>query len=546
MKRPIALAILALSVCSAAGAVTRHVPQDYPTIQAAVDAAGAGDVIQVAAGTYDDVVHQPAGDTTKCVVVMKSGITVTGAGQSQTFIDARLRGRGFHCGATTNVTIQNLTVRNALANVYGAGVFCTGGANAVIQSTAFTNCLDGAVISLASTTTVTSCSFTNNRAKQGGAIAIEQNSTSTVTFCTMTGNASPSGGAMFVRASTLTMRFCTLTSNFINAANGSGGGAAIISAQATIRDSQFLNNTSDGIGGGLAIIDEAGVLLERCVIQGNNTTADYGPGGGVSCRDFSSLTMEDCTVTRNTVSGAASDGAGIFLFFADPVTINQCTIAANECDGQPTLGGGITCSFSSPTISKSIIAFNNPGKALQCDGGSMPVVSCSDLFGNAGGNTICGTDAGQNFSLDPLFCNLAGDNFRIAMNSPCYPGNHPNGANACQRDRIGGQDPGCVPAGVDDGEDAAVAAALTSRPNPFFPRTTLSFELPRSGPVRLAVYDAAGRFVRTLAEGTYAAGPHEKVWDGRDAQGRPLPSGVYFGRLEAGGVRNSRALVLTR
>lgn len=550
MKRAIALAILALLVSSLAQAVIRRVPQDYPTIQAAVDASSPGDAVLVAPGTYSDVVHQFPGDTTKCVVVMKSGVTVTGSGQGSTFIDPLGRGRGFHCEGTTNVTIQNLAVRNANARIYGAGIFCKDGANATIQNSTLTNCLDGAVISLASTMNLTSCTFTGNLSKQGGAVAIEiyqgTPSIATILSCTMNNNAAPSGGAVFVRGSAITMRYCNLTGNQVNAINGSGGGITIIESQATIRDSQVLSNHVDGIGGGMAILEGASVTLERCLLQGNYTEADEGYGGGIYCAG-SSLSMQDCTMARNRVEGGFSDGGGIYALSASSMTINQCTLAANECTLEPTLGGGITIVNSSPTISKSIIAFNAPGKGMHCaDGSSVPVVSCSDIFGNAGGDAICGTNAGHNFSLDPQFCNLAANNFRIAMTSPCYPGNHPDGPNACQRDRIGGQDPGCNPAGLDDSAAGDAAGRLISRPNPFFPRTTIYFELARAGSIRLAIYDPSGRWVRTLVEGSYPAGKHQEVWDGRDAEGRLLPSGVYFGRLETDGLRESRALVLAR
>ncbi len=71
-------------------------------------------------------------------------------------------------------------------------------------------------------------------------------------------------------------------------------------------------------------------------------------------------------------------------------------------------------------------------------------------------------------------------------------------------------------------------------PNPFNPSTTISFTLPAAGPVELAVFDVRGERVRTLARGTLGAGKAEYEWDGRDEEGIPVSSGVYFCRLEAG------------
>jgi len=77
-------------------------------------------------------------------------------------------------------------------------------------------------------------------------------------------------------------------------------------------------------------------------------------------------------------------------------------------------------------------------------------------------------------------------------------------------------------------------ALVDARPNPFNPSTTLSFELARESVARLAIHDMRGRLVRTLVDGGLQAGAHQSVWDGRDASGRTVESGVYFARLTAG------------
>lgn len=88
------------------------------------------------------------------------------------------------------------------------------------------------------------------------------------------------------------------------------------------------------------------------------------------------------------------------------------------------------------------------------------------------------------------------------------------------------------------------AMRLASHPNPFNPSTTLRFELARAGRASLRIYDLAGRRLRTLVDGVFAAGPQAVSWDGRDAAGRPLAAGVYFARLETGRGQVSRKLVL--
>jgi hypothetical protein len=83
-------------------------------------------------------------------------------------------------------------------------------------------------------------------------------------------------------------------------------------------------------------------------------------------------------------------------------------------------------------------------------------------------------------------------------------------------------------------------------PTPFRDATRLRFELTRSAPVDLAVYGVDGRRIVTLLRGERAPGAHDAVWQGRDAEGRPLPSGVYWARLAVEGARRTRMVVLRR
>ena len=78
-------------------------------------------------------------------------------------------------------------------------------------------------------------------------------------------------------------------------------------------------------------------------------------------------------------------------------------------------------------------------------------------------------------------------------------------------------------------------------PNPFNPRTTISFEVARSGPVRLDIYDLRGRLVARLLDGETPAGAHSVVWDGPEAA-----SGIYFARLTADGTTTARKMTLLR
>ncbi len=85
-----------------------------------------------------------------------------------------------------------------------------------------------------------------------------------------------------------------------------------------------------------------------------------------------------------------------------------------------------------------------------------------------------------------------------------------------------------------------------THPNPFGPSTSISLLLPSRSRGSVSIYDAAGRLVRTLAGGEFAAGASAVAWDGRDGGGRPVASGVYFARLETDCGASSSKLVLLR
>jgi hypothetical protein len=83
-------------------------------------------------------------------------------------------------------------------------------------------------------------------------------------------------------------------------------------------------------------------------------------------------------------------------------------------------------------------------------------------------------------------------------------------------------------------------------PNPFTQSTTITLAVPRRGQSQLVVYDVTGRLVRTLVNGVLEAGLHPIPWNGRTDAGTPLAGGVYFARLESGGLTTARRFVLIK
>jgi subtilisin-like proprotein convertase family protein len=83
-------------------------------------------------------------------------------------------------------------------------------------------------------------------------------------------------------------------------------------------------------------------------------------------------------------------------------------------------------------------------------------------------------------------------------------------------------------------------------PNPFNPRTEISFHLAHSGQTQLSIFDVRGMLVRRLLDENLPAGPHGVVWDGLDRTGRAVSSGTYFYRLESGSEVLARKMLLIR
>ncbi|HEU4366156.1 MAG TPA: family 43 glycosylhydrolase [Candidatus Krumholzibacteria bacterium] len=99
------------------------------------------------------------------------------------------------------------------------------------------------------------------------------------------------------------------------------------------------------------------------------------------------------------------------------------------------------------------------------------------------------------------------------------------------------------------GQDAVAGPARlhANVPNPFNPATSIAFELPRAGRVRLDIFDATGARVRTLVDGTRVAGLHREPWTGTDDGGKAVSSGVYFYRLVVDGAAvDTRKMVLLK
>ncbi len=356
-------ALLAASLPSAAATI--HVPDDQPTIQAGIDAASYGDTVLVACGTYSE--HD---------IIMESGVCLTsetGLADCVT-VDAQQQGRVFYCdGVDNSASIVGLTITGG--EVYdvsptGGGVWCRS------SSLSFTN-----------------CTFSDNRAIDGGGMTCSESSSPTLTNCMFVSNSVPSSG---------------------------GGMSCYGSSSPTLTGCTFEDNHAGDFGGGMSCGGSS--TLTNCTFRGNDAATYW--GGGVLCGGLATFTS--CTFEENY---AGVSGGGMYCSGGSP-TLTNCTFAANYAEEH---GGGIASRpSSSPVLTACIIAFSAVGEAVYCDeAGSTPSLYCCDLYGNAGGDWVgCIADqygANGNFSEDPLFCgDLNPDEpYTLHASSPCSPDSNP-------------------------------------------------------------------------------------------------------------------------
>ena len=105
------------------------------------------------------------------------------------------------------------------------------------------------------------------------------------------------------------------------------------------------------------------------------------------------------------------------------------------------------------------------------------------------------------------------------------------------------------PTGVEDQASSPLADRfkLSVAPNPFNPKTTVSFELAQAATISLQIYDLAGRLVDVLVADEARPAGHQSVeWNGQDRSGRQVSSGVYLCRLEAEGCAETQRMVMVR
>lgn len=408
--------------------------------------------------------------------------------------------------------------------------------------------------------------FENNEAPTGsnggGGIELIAGSNALIEYNTIRNNYSTGeGGGIYCSASSPVIRGNTIMGNLAGYYGDAAGGgiASFDGSNPQITGNRITNNSANptgsfsvrhGYGGGIYISNSTGAVISSNVITGNlvdsepQTTSD---GGGIFLHN-ADVTISNNVIANNMAQG--NDGGGIYIYSSFPVLANN-TIAYNMAGD---LGGGIYTDFSNPEIVNSILYFNQDSAGTQIFNASSNVsVSYSDVQGGWSGD--------GNIDIVPFFRSPFSGDYRLQDSiycgddyySACIDAGSPDYADSLvdcsfglgtDLTDMGAYGGGLyLPTGIDDAFETVPSRFGLSQnfPNPFNASTTISYSLKEPSYITIDVYDALGRNIETLFEGTQGQGEHSVTWDASN-----VSSGTYFYRVQEGSYFESRKMLLLK
>jgi parallel beta-helix repeat protein len=333
-----------------------------------------------------------------------------------------------------------------------------------------------------------------------------------------------------------------------NVSDASGGGIGCYFGKPSIENNCIRDNIADYGGGGINCY-YADAVIKNNVISGNNAHK----GGGL----YTSNLGENSLINNNVIiMNTAYRGGGYECFGIAPFMSNNLFYG----NSATTYGGAIFFDSYDAELINSILwgdSASSGGPEIFADSGSFPNITYCDIQG--------GWQGMGNIDLNPLFRDPVDGDFHLmsivcgdSADSPCIDAGHLDSIDMVLGCRFGlggsradmgayGGDNGDWLTGIGDGEFSEFnvlpnnISLLQNYPNPFNATTTIEFILPEASKVTITVYDLLGREVRTLTDGFRQAGSHSVKFDGTG-----LSSGLYFCRLQAGGLSETKRMLLLK
>jgi parallel beta-helix repeat protein len=376
-------------------AATIYVPDDYPTIQDAINASVNGDTVIVRPGTYVENVRFNGK-----LITLKSE-----KGPSFTTIDGNQCGCTvlFYRRETSDAILDGFTITNGTGFdyyylYYGGGIYCDLDASPTI--------INNVII--------------NNYADYGGGIGCLSNASPEIANNRIDSNKSRvAGGGIYSKTADPMISGNIITGNV---ADSMGGGICFSGESNTvISDNIVYANLVNFFGAGIAISDESTAVIKDNHIQKNIA----GNGGGIFC-DYSQMTLTNNIIKANRALRPSSGyGGGVYCFNDTTATFTNNTIWYNSAND----GGGVGCTASQITLTNTILWDNSAtlGKEITVRSfwGSYGVVniSHSDLQGGTGSVHIesgCSLNWGTGMiDSDPLFSDSTNNDYHLTHSSPC-------------------------------------------------------------------------------------------------------------------------------
>jgi len=300
--------LFVLTVANTAIAAARYVPQEYATIQAAVNACNDSDVVVIAQGTYRNVGNRNINLYGKQIIIQSTDPNSPDVVNS-TIIDCEGRNRGFvfYTGENADSIIRGLTITNGYP-VIGGAVYC------------YNN----------SSPSIVNCAITGNTAVFGGAIACANSKTCLkISNCEITANsASVAGGAIYCNGASPKITTCVISANF------APDGGAVYSHNAgnpLITSCTVSGNAASKSGGGLYCYKSSNLVLDSVILWGN--TSIYAPDLYVAGNGAATVVqISYCNVLNNNIvcdaGSSVSWGAGNIS--ADPRFVSTGTLSPNN------------------------------------------------------------------------------------------------------------------------------------------------------------------------------------------------------------------------